>query len=113
MQLFAEDSPEEEDAQRRGEQLGEGERPPDRAQAAQAAQQPRDRQDDQQLADDGDQQAVKSVAQRLEDGGGHDAEAGEQEAETDDPERLTADGEALGLQVIIQREDVFDFMYNV
>lgn len=28
-------------------------------------------------------------------------------------ERLTADGEELGLQVIIQREDVFDFMYNV
>lgn len=28
-------------------------------------------------------------------------------------ERLTADGKDLGLQVIIQREDVFDFMYNV
>lgn len=28
-------------------------------------------------------------------------------------ERLTDDGKALGLQVIIQREDVFDFMYNV
>lgn len=28
-------------------------------------------------------------------------------------ERLSADGEALGLQVVIQREDVFDFMYNV
>ena len=28
-------------------------------------------------------------------------------------ERLAADGEALGLQVVIQREDVFEFMYNV
>ena len=28
-------------------------------------------------------------------------------------ERLAADGEALGLQIVIQREDVFDFMYNV
>ncbi len=28
-------------------------------------------------------------------------------------ERLTADGKALNLQVVIQREDVFEFMYNV
>lgn len=28
-------------------------------------------------------------------------------------ERLDADGKALNLQVVIQREDVFDFMYNV
>ena len=28
-------------------------------------------------------------------------------------ERLTADGQALNLQVVIQREDVFEFMYNV
>lgn len=28
-------------------------------------------------------------------------------------ERLDADGKALNLQVLIQREDVFDFMYNV
>ena len=28
-------------------------------------------------------------------------------------ERLTADGEKLGLQVKLQRQDVFDFMYKV
>ena len=28
-------------------------------------------------------------------------------------ERLAADGERLGLQVKLQREDVFDFMYKV
>lgn len=28
-------------------------------------------------------------------------------------ERLLADGDALNMQVVIQREDVFDFMYNV
>jgi ACT domain-containing protein len=28
-------------------------------------------------------------------------------------ERLNADGERLGLQVKLQREDVFDFMYKV
>ena len=28
-------------------------------------------------------------------------------------ERLEADGKALNLQVVIQREDVFEFMYNV
>jgi ACT domain-containing protein len=28
-------------------------------------------------------------------------------------ERLTADGEALGLQVKLQRQDVFDFMYKI
>lgn len=28
-------------------------------------------------------------------------------------ERLAADGKALNLQVVIQREDVFEFMYNV
>ncbi len=28
-------------------------------------------------------------------------------------ERLARDGETLNLQVVIQREDVFEFMYNV
>ena len=28
-------------------------------------------------------------------------------------ERLARDGEMLNLQVVIQREDVFEFMYNV
>ena len=28
-------------------------------------------------------------------------------------ERLTADGEKLGLQIKLQRQDVFDFMYKV
>lgn len=28
-------------------------------------------------------------------------------------ELLARDGEALNLQVVIQREDVFEFMYNV
>ena len=28
-------------------------------------------------------------------------------------ERLSADGKSLNLQVVIQREDVFEFMYNV
>lgn len=28
-------------------------------------------------------------------------------------EKLAADGEKLGLQIVIQREDVFNFMYNV
>ena len=28
-------------------------------------------------------------------------------------ERLTAEGEGLGVQIIIQREDVFQFMYKI
>ena len=28
-------------------------------------------------------------------------------------ERLAKDGEVLGMQIVVQRSDVFDFMYNV
>ena len=28
-------------------------------------------------------------------------------------ERLSKDGEELGMQIVLQRSDVFDFMYNV
>ena len=78
-----------------GEQLRQGEGPPHQVQLPAEGQQPRRRQQHHQLADHGDHQTQHTVAQGLEGGGAHNAEARQQEAEADDPQGRHADGQHM------------------
>lgn len=82
---------EEEDTKEQGHHFRDGEGPPDQFQPAGQGEQPGGGEEHHQLTDDGHHHAQKSIAQRLEGGGGDHTEAGHKEAQADDTQSGNAD----------------------